>query len=88
MGKSVKKRKKENQIQMKLRASDFKAWGFCPKQWWFQRITGKKPSGKEVAHGIETHRTIAEKVEGVRKLQSVFIIGVVIWLLILLSYFL
>ena len=71
---------------MKLRASDFKAWGFCPRQWWLQRITGRKSSGKAVAHGIETHRAVAERVEGVKRLQSIFILGVVIWLLLLFSY--
>jgi len=83
------KRKKDKNL--KVFATDLRRWCYCPRQWWYHRVLGRRIKvTKAMKQGLQHHKRVGEKIEEIAREQKQFrfnfIAGGIICLVLLLLY--
>ena len=54
-----------------INSAELRQWGFCPRQWYYYRVTGKRPAySSGMKRGIEYHERKAHHVSSIIQTQK------------------
>lgn len=56
-------------------STELKQWGFCPRQWYYFRLTGRKPWNAAIKRGLEYHHEKSVAVKYIKLIQNLVVVA-------------